>query len=95
MWDTRAEGGWQIVADKHVDVTRAAITTVELPFTFTYYGQDYTQVSICSNGWVAMGSSNPGGTGDSLPRILPNTVLPNRAIFPYWDNLAHGPRFGR
>lgn len=31
MLDTRAEGGWRIVADKHVDVTRAAITTVEIP----------------------------------------------------------------
>lgn len=28
---------------------------VDLPFDFMYYGQSYSQVSICGNGWVAMG----------------------------------------
>ena len=26
------------------------VTTVSLPFTFTFYGVDYDEVSICSNG---------------------------------------------
>ncbi|MFO7650416.1 MAG: hypothetical protein R6X13_03610 [bacterium] len=63
-------------------------------FDFRFYDSTYNYIYASANGWVAMGSSNPGGTGDSLPRVLPNTVLPNRAIFPYWDNLAMGPGFG-
>jgi hypothetical protein len=31
--------------------------TLSLPFTFRYYGQDFTRVTICSNGWIAMGST--------------------------------------
>jgi hypothetical protein len=33
------------------------VETVDLPFTFKFYGQEYDQVSICSNGWAAMGES--------------------------------------
>jgi hypothetical protein len=29
----------------------------DLPFTFQYYGSEYTRVSICSNGWIALGST--------------------------------------
>jgi hypothetical protein len=63
-------------------------------FDFRFYDSTYNYVYASANGWLAMGSSNPGGTGDSLPRILPNTDLPNRAIYPFWDNLAMGPGFG-
>ncbi|MCF7810130.1 carboxypeptidase regulatory-like domain-containing protein [bacterium] len=28
---------------------------VDLPFDFTYYGEDYRQITVCSNGWIAMG----------------------------------------
>jgi hypothetical protein len=28
---------------------------VDLPFDFTYYGENYRQITVCSNGWIAMG----------------------------------------
>lgn len=59
--------------------------TVDLPFSFRYYGKDFSRISICSNGWVALGDCSlvsyhnqgiPGAAG--TPRGL---------IAPFWDNL--------
>ncbi len=63
-------------------------------FNFRFYDSTYNYVYASANGWFAMGTASPGGTGDSLPRVLPNTDLPNRAVYPFWDNLAMGPGFG-
>ncbi|MGQ9707581.1 MAG: C25 family cysteine peptidase [bacterium] len=50
---------------------------------FIFYGQSYNQISICSNGWIA-----PGSTTRATPS---NTVLPNSNMPPllaaYWDDL--------
>ncbi len=32
------------------------VTVVSLPFSFTFYGQSFSDVTICSNGWLAFGS---------------------------------------
>ena len=31
--------------------------TVDLPFPFVYYGETFSRVTICSNGWLAMGAT--------------------------------------
>ncbi len=60
---------------------------VNLPTGFgpwTYYGQNYNQVSICGNGWVAPGSttlSTYANTG------LPSTTLTTPAVCLNWDDL--------
>jgi hypothetical protein len=50
---------------------------------FRYYGQTYTQVSICSNGWVAPGTTTLTGYS--------NTALPSSSMPPMvavsWDDL--------
>jgi hypothetical protein len=55
---------------------------------FIFYGQRYTQISICSNGWIA-----PGYT---TSRSWSNTELPNSNMPPLiaanWDDLD--PRYG-
>ncbi len=58
--------------------------TINLPFTFTYYGESYNNVSICSNGWIA-----PGVTSNSYfsNTSLPNPNDPNNLIAPLWDDL--------
>jgi hypothetical protein len=57
--------------------------TMALPFTFGYYGQDYDDISICSNGWVAMGTS-------SLVQFrnytIPSSGSPSAMIAPLWDD---------
>jgi len=61
--------------------------TVNLPFTFKYYGVNYTQVSICSNGWLALGSeTSTSYTNTSIP----NTSAPNKAVYALWDDLNPG-----
>ncbi|MCP4547247.1 MAG: T9SS type A sorting domain-containing protein [bacterium] len=58
---------------------------LDLPFTFTYYGVDYNQISVCSNGWAAMGVT-------SLVHYrnwsIPSAGSPNSMIAPFWDNLV-------
>ena len=34
------------------------VTTISLPFTFTFYGIDYNEVSVCSNGWISFGETD-------------------------------------
>jgi len=62
----------------------AQIVTLDLPFTFEYYGLDYTQVSVCSNGFLAMGFDDYR-LGDNSG--IPNTHGPTSMIAPFWDDL--------
>lgn len=59
-------------------------TTVSLPFPFKYYGTDYNQVRISTDGWLAFGSGNqvaPNNTG------LPNHDNINNMVGVFWDDL--------
>ena len=68
------------------DITNAdaATTTLTLPFTFTYYGTDYTTISVCSNGFLALGSESYR-FGDNSQ--IPNTHGPDAMVAPFWDDL--------
>ncbi len=62
-----------------------------LPFTFTFYGEDYTTVSVCSNGFLSFNSTSTAYTNTTIP----NTTTPNALIAPFWDDLkATGSSFG-
>jgi len=56
-----------------------------LPFTFQYYGQDYTQISVCNNGWVAMGVTT---STDHSNSAIPNSDGPPAMIAPFWEDLS-------
>ncbi len=58
---------------------------VSLPFTFKYYGTDYNQVSICSNGWMALGIDSSHTYSNTY---IPNSSSPNNVIAPFWDDLS-------
>jgi len=60
---------------------------VPLPFTFTYYGQDYNEITVSSNGWISMvheTMSYPSNYG------IPSTDGPAAMIAGIWDNLDPG-----
>jgi hypothetical protein len=59
--------------------------TYNLPFTFRYYGQDYTQYSVCSNGWIAMGTTTSVDWSNSS---IPNGDGPPAMIAPFWEDLS-------
>ncbi|MBN2834481.1 MAG: hypothetical protein JXR48_05890, partial [Candidatus Delongbacteria bacterium] len=58
-----------------------------LPFTFKYYGQDFDNISICSNGYAVMGYST---TVFFRNRTIPSGVGTKNMIAPFWDDLEDG-----
>jgi hypothetical protein len=71
-----------------LDLTDNETEVVSLPFTFMYYGVDYNQISICSNGWIAMGSQS--STMDWTNSSIPHPDGPNAMIAGLWDDLDPG-----
>jgi subtilisin family serine protease len=56
----------------------------DLGFAFPYYGDAYTQVRICTNGFITFDtSSNDPYSNDPMP----NTDDPDLMIAPLWDDL--------
>ena len=64
-----------------------AVVQVNLPFTFTYYGIDYTQLTIGSDGWVAMGYQTQY---DQTNSAIPNSDGPSAMVAGLWDDLDPG-----
>jgi len=75
----------------HLIMSDDQTITVNLPagFVWNYYGQGFSQISICSNGWVA-----PGYTTSQLyiNTGLPSTSAPAGIVAVNWDDLD--PRTG-
>jgi hypothetical protein len=63
---------------------------VNLPFSFTYYGESFNQISVCSNGWIAMGADQVLHA-DFRNYYIPSAVGPRRMIAPFWDDLREVP----
>ncbi len=59
-----------------------AITTLNLPFTFRYYGQNYNTITASSNGYLVMGTST-FNSAENTPILQ---ACPN-LIAPFWDDL--------
>ncbi len=57
---------------------------VDLPFTFRFYGVDYNQVTICSNGWMSFGAT---WMTDFYNHYIPAALGPKSMLAPYWDDL--------
>ncbi|MGQ9677703.1 MAG: hypothetical protein ACUVUD_00260 [bacterium] len=57
--------------------------TIDLPFTWQFYGLAFSQISLCSNGWVAPGYTTATSYYNSA---LPTTTIPG-AICLNWDDL--------
>ncbi|HEY3296943.1 MAG TPA: T9SS type A sorting domain-containing protein [bacterium] len=54
-----------------------------LGFPFEFYGTDYSDIYVCSNGFASFDGGSSAGW--SMP--IPNREEPNCALYPYWDNL--------
>lgn len=58
----------------------------DLPAPFTYFGAPQQRISICTNGWIALGTTT-SSTGSN--RLVPSaTTQPVGAIAPLWDDLS-------
>jgi len=58
--------------------------TVSLPFNFKYYGNNFSQVRISTDGWVALGSGTQVAP-ENFP--LPHQDDINNMICPFWTDL--------
>ncbi|MFQ6614093.1 MAG: dockerin type I domain-containing protein, partial [Fidelibacterota bacterium] len=77
------------------------IKEVNLPFSFNFYGNEYSMITISSNGWIALGETTlksfrnyplPGAGGPS-PMIAAFwddlTTTNGGKIYTYWDQPGH------
>ena len=56
-----------------------------LPFTFNYFGTNYTTVFIYTNGFIQLGTSS--GSDDVYAQSLPSATAPNTVIGGVWSDL--------
>ena len=57
--------------------------SISLPFTFRWYGTGYTQLSMCTNGWVSLGSNTSTAYSNT---VIPTSTFSSPTIFPLWDD---------
>ena len=58
---------------------------LNLPFSFTYYGQDFSTLRVSDNGWV---SFDPDSVLDFYNWGLPNAHGLHSIVAPFWDNFS-------
>ncbi|MCL1827021.1 MAG: C25 family cysteine peptidase, partial [Candidatus Cloacimonetes bacterium] len=64
---------------------------VTLPFTASYYGNQFDNIFICSNGWFCFGTSDQR---DFRNVPIPGPIVPRNMVAPYWTDLAFGDSYG-
>ena len=74
-----------IPGDEGDQVNANSLAVVNLPFTFQFYGEAYSQITVCSNGFIALGVT---GNGEFRNYPLPGPMGPSPMIAPFWDDLA-------
>ncbi len=62
-------------------------TTIALPFAFSYYGVDYTEIKLVTNGWMSFETSSTLTSFTNAPIPSTGTSAPNNALYPWWDDL--------
>ncbi len=56
-----------------------------LPFTFTFYGVDYDQITISSNGWISFGHRDSRSFRNYS---IPGAGGPSAMVAAFWDDLT-------
>ena len=90
-WDDSNQPGGPVYAFTDIAATGTAVTlgddassaAITLPFSFPFYGTEYTSLFINSNGILSLGA----GTTDFTNAAIPTAAAPNTFIAPYWDDL--------
>jgi hypothetical protein len=59
------------------------IENVALPFTFNFYGADYTNITVSSNGNIQFGGTSAAYFNDAIP----TAAVPNNGAYVFWDDL--------
>ncbi|MBM3287071.1 MAG: T9SS type A sorting domain-containing protein [Candidatus Eisenbacteria bacterium] len=67
-----------------IPLTDNTTATVDLPFSFTYYGESFNSVVVCDNGWLSFEMTT---YYDYYNWHIPNAYGNGAQIAPFWDNL--------
>lgn len=65
-------------------------TSMLLPFTFKFYGVDYYELRISTDGWVAFGPGNQTAPDNTM---LPHVDNVNSMVAAFWDDLYDNENF--
>jgi hypothetical protein len=71
-------------SDEGDQTSSTSFTTVDLPFSFPFYGIAYDQITVCTNGFIGMGFTENGEFRNSR---LPGGLGPSPMIAAFWDDL--------
>jgi hypothetical protein len=72
-------------SDEGDQVGAESLAVVDLPFSFRFYGRYYDQITVCSNGFIALGIT---GNAEFRNFRLPGAMGPSPMIAAFWDDLA-------
>lgn len=97
LWDQRPEYEWVDIAASGIEIPKPGgvsdfTQTVNLPFNFKYYGNNFTQVRISGDGWIAFGSGSQTKSGN---QSIPCLDSLNNMTAVFWDDFfSNGPQGG-
>lgn len=67
------------------DLGSSSVAVVNLPFAFPFYAKEYQQITVCTNGFIAMGITD---NAEFRNYRLPGPMGPSPMIAAFWDDLA-------
>ena len=89
LWSQSPQFNWAEISGLGTEIPKPVnqndfTETVTLPFTFKYYGNEFSQLRISSDGWIAFGS----GTETAFENhALPYADSINNMVAVFWDDL--------
>lgn len=74
--------------DPALAATDEGVAVVPLPVPFTYFGTEYTRLTVSTNGTLAFGDELSGNISTNL--VKPQLTSPLGTVAPFWDDLEFG-----
>jgi len=88
LWQQSPDYNWFEISGIGTEIPRGGSSnltvTINIPFSFKYYGTNYAQIRISTDGWIAPGSGTLTAR-NNYP--LPHQDAINNMIGAFWDDL--------
>ncbi len=77
-----------IIPMSDLEAEEDASSIINLPFPVTYYGEIFSTITVCTNGWAAFGNQTVVNFHN---RRIPSPIGPVAMLAPFWDDLTTNP----